>query len=350
MKPDLSTAIRLALAEPMPAPSVSEGGALPEWVHCVPRGKWLGHPAGAFEIGDFELDAMLANFAAGGIDVVIDYEHQTLSTEWNGLPAPAMGWINALEKRADGLWGHVREWTENGAGFLRRREYRYQSPVIYWWHEDRHTGRPRGALLHSLALTNKPFLAGDLVPVVNRVSTTTEKANMNLIMLTLLGLAASATETEQATALDTAKADHEALCARLGLDPKTTSLSTALRQASTGMVPMSEHLTQIGAADRAHQALTDDQVVVAAKAEGRLTPAQEPQLRQWMQRDRVAAMRWLAGQPPVVPVKPIETPRLAAAGGSPLADDVTKQLGITPDQFSAGAQRVEARLAGKERK
>lgn len=326
---------------PCKAPEVTPDAEPPEWVHLLPVGVYKGHTSGEFELGPAEFAAVLRNFTNGGIDLVIDFEHQTLNTEWNGQPAPAMGWADQLEVREDGVWGHVRAWTDRGAAMLRSREYRYLSPVIVWWHEDRHTGQPLGAWLHSAALTNIPFFAGDLTPVVAR-STPSNGLPMRVTMLTLLGLAAKATEPEEQAAVEQLKTDHQALCARLGL-PDTTPLATVLRQAATNMVPMADHLAALGQADRQAQALTDDQLVATARADGRLTPAQEPQIRSWLTKDRTAATAWLAAQPRVVPVEPLSRPTGEGAPGAldPTAASVAKQLGLTAEQMN------KARKAGE---
>jgi phage I-like protein len=65
-----------------------------------------------------------------GADIPIDYEHQTINADVNGQPAPAAGWIKALEARDDGIWGRV-EWTKKAASMIAAKEYRYISPVMF---------------------------------------------------------------------------------------------------------------------------------------------------------------------------------------------------------------------------
>lgn len=104
------------------------------------------------EVGelDFTLSdaqAVVREFESRGKELVVDYEHQTLS----GKEAPAAGWIKALTAEADGLKAEV-DWTPRAEGLMRGREYRYFSPVI---HQTR-----RNKILHSVALTNHPALHG----------------------------------------------------------------------------------------------------------------------------------------------------------------------------------------------
>ena len=58
--------------------------------------------------------AVSAAFKAGGVKLPIDYEHQTLKAAENGQPAPAAGWITALEYSPGvGMLAHVT-WTPAG--------------------------------------------------------------------------------------------------------------------------------------------------------------------------------------------------------------------------------------------
>lgn len=87
--------------------------------------------------------------------VLVDYEHQTLESAKNGLPAPAAGWIQRLEWReGEGLYALDTEWTEKARAFLKSKEYRYISPVFTY---SKHTGEIFD-LLH-VALTNVPALS-----------------------------------------------------------------------------------------------------------------------------------------------------------------------------------------------
>jgi len=93
-----------------------------------------------------------------GRKLAIDYEHQSLE-RFNPRPdglSPAAGWIGGLEVRDDGLWATEVSWTERAADLLRRGEYRYFSPVIFWTDED----RSDVAGLGPVALTNDPAMRG----------------------------------------------------------------------------------------------------------------------------------------------------------------------------------------------
>lgn len=104
------------------------GAGAPEWVQLTPAGpdvegrdgrKWfLPNP-----------EQVVAAFNAAGMDLPVDLEHSTVLKGAKGEPAPAVGWIKAMEVRNGALWGRV-EWTEDGARAVASRSYRYLSPVF----------------------------------------------------------------------------------------------------------------------------------------------------------------------------------------------------------------------------
>lgn len=87
--------------------------------------------------------------------LVIDYEHQTLNKEKNGQPAPAAGWIHALQWiDGKGLYA-LAELTEKAKEQIKAGEYRYFSPVIQY---SAKTGEVTRLLMG--ALTNNPAIHG----------------------------------------------------------------------------------------------------------------------------------------------------------------------------------------------
>lgn len=119
------------------------------------NGNWKGHANGLFEIDKNMMENVLENFNNQKIDLVCDYEHQTI-TKTDG-PAPASGWIKSLSIEDDKLYAFI-DWNEQAKEHIQNREYRYVSPVFSPNTIDRVTGKNRGWSLHSLALTNRPFL------------------------------------------------------------------------------------------------------------------------------------------------------------------------------------------------
>jgi phage I-like protein len=132
--------------------------ALPEWIRVLPLGTVeLSDHREPFLVDEASLKSMAADFRSRGVDLVVDYEHQSLQ----GERAPAAGWIKALEARGDGLWARV-DWTQQARDYLEKKEYRYFSPVLRLDPESR---KPV-ALMH-VGLTNVPAIK-HLPPLVAR--------------------------------------------------------------------------------------------------------------------------------------------------------------------------------------
>jgi phage I-like protein len=106
--------------------ALAPGGAAPEWVHLFPSGPMVGRCRRRFDLA--EPDAVITDFRKRGVDLPIDYEHQsdTPEAKRNG-PVPAAGWIRDLRADDTGLWGRV-EWTDTAREMIARHEYRYLSP------------------------------------------------------------------------------------------------------------------------------------------------------------------------------------------------------------------------------
>lgn len=104
---------------------------------------------GSFEFSEEDADSVIAEFESRGRDIVIDYEHQSLS----GKEAPAAGWVEKLYKSAEGLCVKVKYWTQKASEFLTSGEYRYFSPVLQFSRRAKSV-----TALHSIALTNHPAL------------------------------------------------------------------------------------------------------------------------------------------------------------------------------------------------
>lgn len=117
-------------------------------------GNLKGVTAKAWRLTPEDADALLALWRQRATPVVVDYEHQTHLSRENGQPAPAAGWITALEATPEGLFASV-EWTDKARAHIRAGEYRFISPTFSF---DRRSGAVLE--LHSAALTNNPALDG----------------------------------------------------------------------------------------------------------------------------------------------------------------------------------------------
>ena len=128
-----------------------------EWTKIGITGKWDGHPNGTFTMNEAVFSQMITNYKEAGIDIVCDYEHQTL---W-GSTAPASGWIQkdpvSLKVEDGSLYAKIA-WTPKAKAHIEEGEYKYLSPVFAPNTIAQGDGSDIGWTLHSVALTNKPFL------------------------------------------------------------------------------------------------------------------------------------------------------------------------------------------------
>lgn len=151
--------------------AVSEVTEAPDIIKVLP----YGHISS--EKGDFIVDSesyrlIKEHMQHRNIDIVIDYEHQTLKN----VQAPAGGWIKELLLEKDGVYAKV-EWTQRAKTYLLNREYRYLSPVVAVNADNRRVSR-----LHSVALTNTPAING-MAPIANSVKLEREEPERSSAIL-----------------------------------------------------------------------------------------------------------------------------------------------------------------------
>lgn len=108
-----------------------DGGKAPDWVQLLPAGPLIEARDGrSFRFTNPQ--TVLDHFARRKLDLAIDYEHaQDSEATKDGRPAPAAGWISALEMRSGAIWGRV-EWTAKAAAMITTREYRFLSPSFLY--------------------------------------------------------------------------------------------------------------------------------------------------------------------------------------------------------------------------
>jgi phage I-like protein len=324
---------------------LSEGaqGTVPEWIRILPSG-WVDSVKGRFLVDAQSRRQIITACAQRGLDVVFDYEHQTLK----GEPAPAAGWIRQLEDRGDdGLWGRV-EWTEKAKGFLANREYRYHSPVVLVNKKD-----SRAVYLHSVALTNTPAI-NHLEPLVASATFTTfnlslkEDGTMDWLeyLKSILQLPADATWEQvvqtvqnlarQAQEGQTAVSANKALLAALDLAETATPEQARGKILSlknpAGYVPMEEHLKVKTELDQ----LTANDLVEKALSAGKITPAQKAWAAQYALKDPAGFSSFIEQAPVVVALN-----TKIVGGGNPPAQPqieeiqlhVNNLLGVTAEDM-----------------
>lgn len=137
---------------------------------------------------------LINQFQAGKKDIVIDYEHQTLT----GQVAPAAGWIKELDWRDDGLWAKA-DWTDKARKHITDKEYRYHSPVFLV-----EKGTRKIAKLHNVALTNQPKMTGVREIILKSFNNTINNLQENEMMKVKqkLGLPETASEEDCVSAIE----------------------------------------------------------------------------------------------------------------------------------------------------
>ena len=172
----------------------SEVNGVPEKVKILPFGN-VKSQKGDFTVDDESFRLIKNHFKNRGLDVVVDYEHQTLED----VQAPAGGWIKDIEKEGDAIVAKI-EWTPKAQEYLKNKEYKYLSPVVLVRKKDN-----KAVVLHSVALTNTPAI-DNMYPIVNSIDLNEyeneEENKMDLKELAKqLGLPEDATEGQIKEAL-----------------------------------------------------------------------------------------------------------------------------------------------------
>lgn len=282
----------------------------PEWVKVCAVGTWQGHVYGTVVITGRDIDEMVTNFRANPMSRrPCDWEHQSLWTRDNGMPAPASGWVRELERRGDELWARV-EWTEKAKAQIEAGEYAFLSPVLIFHYTDHMSGRDKGTVFHSLALTNQPFFE-ELPPLA---------ASAEVPMITnlalLLGLAASATTTQQEERATLLVATRKAVLEQLKLPEEATpdqiKAALAAQAQHAGFVPA----TQLVAVTTELAELKASALVEAAQRDGKIVPAQRDWLMGFARDNHAAAEAWCKVAPKVFPGAASTRQAPGASGGA----------------------------------
>jgi phage I-like protein len=336
-----ATVAALATALPLTA----EGGA-PDWIRVLPVGTsrpvdgrvdpkskkpivWtLADPAAV----------AAASMPAGGPELALDYDHALDLAASKGLPAPASGWITALEARADGLWAKVR-WTPAAAAAIAAQEYRYFSPAF------RHT--PNGAVTCVIggALVNRPAL-----PQLGALAheTTGDQMDPRLIaLLAAYGLADTASDADVSAAIAARTADANALkaiaAAAGSADASADGIVTAIAKlkSNDAAAPVLEAQVKALAAQVARLSQGSTAAMVdAAITAGKFAPAMRDGLLALAAADPARAEALINAAPVVL--RP-GTSFAAAEPAKPgtLTDDdkaVCAAMGLPADKFTALAK------------
>jgi phage I-like protein len=309
--------------------NIQSAEGAPEEFQVFPYGVVAIEGESDAHLDEESMNIMIPAFEERGNDMVIDYEHQTLS----GDQAPAAGWIKRLvNKGKDGLWAVV-EWTDKAREYLAKKEYRYFSPVFWVRNGDRKIIR-----IQNVALTNEPKL-NNLRPIVAKLAmleldegeTKNKEAKMLEKLKKLLGMKDADSEEMVIAKVEAlakaepkevvAKGIYEALELKDGDSVSTVVASIhAIKQAGKGSVSRDEF-------DRLKKELTArDAVEIVAKAisDGKVTPEQKDWAQSYAERDMDGFKLFVAKAPVVMPMTKL--PGQKAKADDIVADEATMTI------------------------
>lgn len=327
----------------------------PEWFQVLPNGQVFIEGDGAPMIMDDAAAAMvLKHFGSLDHDMVIDYEHQTLT----GAKAPAAGWVSSLVWRGkEGLWARVG-WTEEAAGYIAKKEYRYHSPVMVSRKSDR-----RVVQLYNLALTNQPRIMNIAAIAAKQPLFGEQEEEMIQKLRKLFNLADAATEDEVLAAVDAVVAKNTDLLAQAQQHTEVVAckgVMDALKLPNTANeADVLSAITRLSAASPVAQDLslqvaklstkiaemTRDDLVARALKNGQTSPEE---LTRWG-RDLAASnpeqFETIVLSRPAGSVIPVRGAQLAGGSAADAADDVqltvNKMMGIDSETFKKYGPKTE---------
>ncbi len=328
------------------------------WIQLLPAGTVSGRDGrGPFVFGDRAGLAAIAEATrrwAGPVDLVIDYEHQSLNAAENGRPAPAAGWVGEFEARDDGLYGRVR-WTEAARAMIAAHEYRYLSPVFF------HSDAGEVLALQSAALTNTPNMGLAEVSahaLCGAPSAQPKDRSMSKEIAQALGLADNADDAAQLAAIAALKETVTAVSTAAGApDGAGREQILAAMRARTAdpaaFVPIAQVQAMQAELGRLKAQVSEDKAVSAvddAIRTGKIAPA----VRDWalsLHRSNPTAFAAFVAAAPVLP--PGTQSGATASPATPPSGDglsahhraIAAAMGVDPKAY---ARTLAAEAADRE--
>lgn len=239
--------ITTALMSAQVLPSFGEGDAAPEWIHLLPAGVInTGDKRGPYKAMNAEQiihDSFLTD-----TKLPVDINHSIHLRAPRGEDAPAVGWIVAMQARADGLWGKV-EWTEEGAKLVKSRAYKGVSPVI------RHTADKTILSIECVSLVNRPNLRG-LTALHQQQDIPT--MDWTKYLADMLGLLEGATDEDVKTALKAKMKGSDETALQSQLSDIGVALGLGADSAAADILVAAQGISSDGG---------DDDTIVALQAE-----------------------------------------------------------------------------------
>jgi len=330
--------------------SSSEIDGVPSVIKLLPLGL-VKSQKGDFLVDEESFQRIKNTFKERGIDIVIDYEHQTLED----VQAPAGGWIKDLFIQ-DGAIAAKVEWTPKAEEYLKNKEYKYLSPVVLVRKSDQ-----KAVVLHSAALTNTPAIDG-MYAIVNSLNIDEfEKGVMEMDLnklAALLGLPEGATEEQIMQALTTALGEPEKLkkdtgteivsnkviCGLLGIDDKaskTEDVAAAIMALKNpaNFVPATEFNKLKDRLDKKDSG----ELVIKALKSGKISAAQKEWAEEYALKDPEGFRKFVEKAPQAVPMGELDIEDSKRNDGkvSETTMAVCKQLGVSKEDIEKYGKDVK---------
>ncbi len=295
--------------------------------------------------------------AAGGTDLMFDYDHQSFFGAKDGVggTAPASGWIKKLWADPTGIYAQVA-WTDAAAARLKAREYRYVSPLFTHDRVSRRITRLiNGALVNTPAITELPAVAsaqGGLTPQEPSMDLTQLAAALGLPATATLEEITAAAQTLQANATAAASAALAPVATALGLavTAKPDEVTAAATAAVAGKVDPTKFapIEVVTALQDQVKVLTDGHAASAAATEvdaailaGKVSPALKDWAVAYATADLGAFKTFASAAPVIVPVGERKLGLTPEAASTTLTDEqaaAARVLGISEADMLATAK------------
>ena len=337
--------VQAALCAAIDVGAADDAGAdaAPEWIHLLPAGE-IRTVDGRGPYTVPSMHALAAQLKTGD-KLPIDECHSTDLAARDGRPAPARGWIVALEARTDGpvagqgLWGKVG-WTGEGQRLMADKAYRGVSPVILHNKLNQVLGVLRASLINTPNLQGLTALHSEMKP---GPALTSENTSMDwkAKLIERLGLDGGADDAAIDAALS---AKMSASAAMHGAQDITTAPAFVALQGELA------HVTQ--ELNAVHDQMARDKAtafVDAAISEGRIgvKPARDEYVAMHMENPG-RAEKLIKGMPILKGSSITETiaPEADPSGLDAGERTVMQLMGLSEDEYreskSASGQRKEA--------
>lgn len=265
------------------------GDELPEWYTIFAAGEVEVEGEGKYLVNKAAFDLVKAGIDRRGVDIVFDYEHQTIY----GGKAPAAGWARDW-RWTEGVGIEAKiDWTEEARVYLAKGEYRYYSPVFYVREADNLL-----VAVHSVALTNAPK-TNHLQPLLAKLGAELEEEleeSMTLLQMLVAALkmpenstddqvVAKIQELNEAADQEPKEVITKAVIEALGIDSNDESTVVAsihaLNQTEKTMVPKAD----FDALKERIDLQDAEALVTKAMGAGKITPDQKEWADEYALRD-----------------------------------------------------------------